>query len=69
MVDGVEGSLTADEGVQIVAALADMGLDGVEISGGVQEASVPPNQKCLILLPESMYKRYGSACDSFLHSV
>lgn len=35
MMDGVEGGLTAEEGAQIVAALADMGLDALEISGGI----------------------------------
>lgn len=41
--DGIEGGLTLEEGVQIVAALAEMGLDGVEISSGVQETSSRPN--------------------------
>ncbi len=35
MVDGVEGGLTVEEGTRVVAALADMGLDGIEISGGI----------------------------------
>jgi len=35
MMDGVEGGLTAAEGAQVVAALAGMGLDAVEISGGI----------------------------------
>ena len=35
MMDGVEGGLTAEEGVQVVAALEGMRLDGVEISGGI----------------------------------
>ena len=35
MMDGVEGGLTPEEGVQVVAALEEMGLDGVEISGGI----------------------------------
>jgi len=35
MMDGVEGGLTPEEGAQVVAALAGMGLDGVEISGGI----------------------------------
>jgi 2,4-dienoyl-CoA reductase-like NADH-dependent reductase (Old Yellow Enzyme family) len=33
--DGVEGGLSPEEGVQVVAALEEMGLDGVEISGGI----------------------------------
>jgi 2,4-dienoyl-CoA reductase-like NADH-dependent reductase (Old Yellow Enzyme family) len=35
MMDGVEGGLTVEEGVQVIAALEEMDLDGVEISGGI----------------------------------
>jgi 2,4-dienoyl-CoA reductase-like NADH-dependent reductase (Old Yellow Enzyme family) len=35
MMDGVEGGLTSEEGSQVVAALEEMGLDGLEISGGI----------------------------------
>jgi len=35
MMDYVQGGLTAENGVQVVAAVAGMGLDGVEISGGI----------------------------------
>jgi 2,4-dienoyl-CoA reductase-like NADH-dependent reductase (Old Yellow Enzyme family) len=35
MLDGVAGGLTREEGVQVVTALGEMGLDGVEISGGI----------------------------------
>ncbi len=35
MADGVEGGLSLDEGVGVVAALADMDVDGVEISHGI----------------------------------
>ncbi len=35
MEDGVEGGLSAEGGGEIVGALASMGIDGVEISGGV----------------------------------
>ncbi len=35
MMDSVEGGLSSDEGAQIVAALENMGLDAVEISGGI----------------------------------
>ena len=40
MQDGLEGGLTAEEGAEVVALIADMGLDAVEISGGVQANSV-----------------------------
>ncbi len=35
MMDGVDEGLSADEGAKIVAELAGMGFDGIEISGGV----------------------------------
>ena len=35
LMDGVEGGLTSEEGVQVVAALEEMRLDAVEISGGI----------------------------------
>lgn len=35
MEDGVEGGLSAEEGADIVAALSGMGIDAVEISGGL----------------------------------
>jgi 2,4-dienoyl-CoA reductase-like NADH-dependent reductase (Old Yellow Enzyme family) len=38
--DGLDRGLSAEEGIQIVAMMAAMGLDGVEISGGVKSSSV-----------------------------
>jgi len=35
MMDGVTGGLTLAEGVQVVSELAGMGIDGVELSGGM----------------------------------
>lgn len=35
LVDGVEGGLTSEEGAEVAASLVDMGLDAVEISGGI----------------------------------
>ncbi|MCJ7737078.1 MAG: NADH:flavin oxidoreductase [Anaerolineae bacterium] len=35
MFDAVDGGLTLEDGLQIVAALQEMGIDGVEISGGI----------------------------------
>lgn len=35
MVDGVEGGLDLESGAEVVARMADLGLDGVEISGGI----------------------------------
>ena len=36
MEDGVEGGLTSEEGAEIISHMAEMGLDGIEISGGIQ---------------------------------
>jgi len=36
MQDGVEGGLAADEGAQVISKMAEMGLDGIEISGGLR---------------------------------
>ena len=35
MMDGVEGGLSLEEGAEVVGALAGMGIDAVEISGGL----------------------------------
>jgi 2,4-dienoyl-CoA reductase-like NADH-dependent reductase (Old Yellow Enzyme family) len=35
IMDGVEGGLSAEEGAQVAARLADWGLDAIEISGGI----------------------------------
>ena len=35
MEDGIQGGLKSDESLQVVAALEDMGIDGLEISGGI----------------------------------
>jgi 2,4-dienoyl-CoA reductase-like NADH-dependent reductase (Old Yellow Enzyme family) len=35
MQDGIEGGLSLEEGAEVVKALQDMGLDGVELSGGI----------------------------------
>ncbi len=35
MMDGVEGGLSLEEGAKIVGMMAEMGLDGVELSGGM----------------------------------
>lgn len=40
MKDGLKGGLTAEMGAEVIALMADMGLDAVEISGGVQANSV-----------------------------
>jgi 2,4-dienoyl-CoA reductase-like NADH-dependent reductase (Old Yellow Enzyme family) len=39
-VDSVRDGLTEEEGVEIISHLADMGLDGVEISGGIGDQSM-----------------------------
>jgi 2,4-dienoyl-CoA reductase-like NADH-dependent reductase (Old Yellow Enzyme family) len=54
MMDGVEGGLSADEGVRVVAALEGMGLDGVEISGGI--ASDPTRKGIRSEADEAYYR-------------
>jgi 2,4-dienoyl-CoA reductase-like NADH-dependent reductase (Old Yellow Enzyme family) len=45
MQDGREGGLTLAEGAEVVAALAEMGLDGVEVSGGIGGPELPATSK------------------------
>ena len=45
LMDGVEGGLTLDEGLQVVAALESMGPDAVEISSGVGGGKVSSIRK------------------------
>ena len=35
MIDGIQGGLTPEESLEVVAALEDMGIDALEISGGL----------------------------------
>jgi 2,4-dienoyl-CoA reductase-like NADH-dependent reductase (Old Yellow Enzyme family) len=39
MQDGLPDGLTAAEGAEVVAMMADMGLDGIEISGGLRASN------------------------------
>ena len=48
MQDGVAGGLSADDGARVISQMADMELDGIEISGGIQA----PNSKKGIRRPE-----------------
>ncbi len=45
MVDGKEGGLTLEEGTQVVAALAEMGIDGLEISAGFSGGEIVSSRK------------------------
>lgn len=40
MEDGMEGGLTPEAGAEVIPLMSDMGLDGIEISGGVEADSV-----------------------------
>jgi 2,4-dienoyl-CoA reductase-like NADH-dependent reductase (Old Yellow Enzyme family) len=48
MQDGVKGGLTAEEGARVIDLIDDMGLDAIEISGGLRA----PNTKKGIRHPE-----------------
>lgn len=41
MMDGLEGGLTLEEGLQVAAALREMGFDAVEVSGGLDDGKRP----------------------------
>ncbi len=58
MVDGVEGGLTVEEGAQVVTALEEMGLDGVEISGGIGGGRVQNVRKGVKGVADEAYFRY-----------
>ena len=49
MMDGVESGLSLEEGAGIVGALADMGIDAVEISGGLGGMNKTLNFRVLVL--------------------
>ncbi len=48
MQDGIEGGLSSDEGARVIAQMNKMGIDGIEISGGIRA----PNSKKGICRPE-----------------
>ncbi|HQI76467.1 MAG TPA: hypothetical protein PK384_08155, partial [Candidatus Latescibacteria bacterium] len=57
MVDGVEGRLTLDESVQVVASLADMGLDAVEVSGGITGGVIQNSRPAIRAAGDEAYFR------------
>lgn len=57
MVDGVEGGLTLDESVEIVTALEEMGLDGVEVSAGIGGGEVQASRKAILKPEDEAYFR------------
>ncbi len=57
MVDGVEGGLTLDESVQVVASLADMGLDAVEVSGGITGGVIQNSRPAIRAAGDEAYFR------------
>jgi len=57
MEDGVEGGLTLDESVQVAAALADMGLDAVEVSGGITAGKIQNSKPAIREAADEAYFR------------
>jgi len=45
MMDGVEGGLTVEEGAQVAGSLEDMGIEALEISGGIGGKKVVNSKK------------------------
>ncbi len=66
--DLIEGGLTGDEAVRIAARLEEMGLDAVEVSGGMYESSRKSAQPD-ILDPddEAYFRNRGKAFKDSLH--
>ena len=55
MVDGIEGGLSVDDGTKIVASLEAMGIDAVEISGGIGGKKVVISKKGIRRPSEEAY--------------
>ncbi len=66
--DLIEGGLKADEAARIAVRLEEMGLDAVEVSGGMYESSRKPAQPD-ILDPddEAYFRNCGKAFKNALH--
>jgi 2,4-dienoyl-CoA reductase-like NADH-dependent reductase (Old Yellow Enzyme family) len=58
MWDAVEGGLTPSEGAQVAGALADMGLDGLEISGGLSGGTDLNTRKGVRSVEDEAYFRH-----------
>jgi 2,4-dienoyl-CoA reductase-like NADH-dependent reductase (Old Yellow Enzyme family) len=57
MADGVAGGLTLAESVEVVAALEDLGLDGVEVSGGITGGEIQNSRKGVRTVEDEAYFR------------
>jgi 2,4-dienoyl-CoA reductase-like NADH-dependent reductase (Old Yellow Enzyme family) len=57
MVDGLEGGLTLEESVRVVAAMAGMGLDAVELSGGITAGPIQNSKPGVRTTEEEAYFR------------
>ncbi|MFN2108998.1 MAG: NADH:flavin oxidoreductase [Anaerolineae bacterium] len=58
MVDGVEGGLTLDESARVVAAMAEMGLDAVELSGGITGRAIQNSKAGVRTTEDEAYFRH-----------
>jgi 2,4-dienoyl-CoA reductase-like NADH-dependent reductase (Old Yellow Enzyme family) len=58
MVDGVEGGLMLDESVRVVAAMAEMGLDAVEVSGGITAGAIQNSKAGVRKAEDEAYFRH-----------
>jgi 2,4-dienoyl-CoA reductase-like NADH-dependent reductase (Old Yellow Enzyme family) len=57
MLDGVDGGLTLEQSARVAALLAEMGLDGVEVSGGIGGKSVVNTRKGIRAPEDEAYFR------------
>ncbi|MGC9467462.1 MAG: NADH:flavin oxidoreductase [Anaerolineae bacterium] len=58
MMDGVEGGLSLEESVQVVAALEEMALDGVEVSGGIGGPKLQNSRRGVLEPEDEAYFRH-----------
>ena len=58
MVDGVDDGLTPEDGAQVVAALEEMGIDGLEISGDIGGGQVQNTRKGISKQEDEAYFGY-----------
>lgn len=57
MVDGVEGGLELEESVKVVAAMEEMGLDAVEVSGGITMGKIQNSRAAIRHTEDEAYFR------------
>ncbi|HOU14772.1 MAG TPA: NADH:flavin oxidoreductase [Anaerolineae bacterium] len=58
MMDGIEGGLMLHESLRVVAAMADMGLDAIELSGGITAGAIQNSKAGVRNVEDEAYFRH-----------